>query len=153
MSLRRLACLGVIALLGWPQNIETDAQLQIRKLLADGNAQEAEAAAQRFLGRLDQQDPAGNLETARLLDLLAAKLYLERAIAIFERTLGPDHLSTGNAVGDLASVVKLTGNYAEAKPLFERSLRIYELRLGPDHPRLAVPLNNLALCVKELDEL
>src|SRR5438046_1165518 len=105
MSLRRLAFLGAIAALACPQNIRDEAQFQIQKLLAEGKAQEAEAAARRSLESLDQEHPDGNLDTARVLDLLAAaldaqaagpapvKAIVDRAIAIKSGILGPDHSS------------------------------------------------------------
>jgi hypothetical protein len=66
MILRRLACLGAIAVFAWPQNARDEAQFQIQKLLTEGKAQQAETAARRALGGLEQQSPGGNLETARL---------------------------------------------------------------------------------------
>ena len=93
---------------------------------------------------LQEKDPATpGMEHVLVLDALGSALTesgrYARAQPALERTLGPDPISTGNAVATWRPVIKLTGNFAEAKPLFERSLRIYELRLGPEHPRLAVP--------------
>jgi len=105
MSLRRLACLGAIAVLAWPQNPRDEAALAIQKLLADGHAPQAEAGARQSLASLDHQNPGGDLETARVLDLLAAaleaqaagvapvKAVVDRAIVIKSEILGPGHSS------------------------------------------------------------
>jgi tetratricopeptide (TPR) repeat protein len=70
---------------------------------------------------------------------------LERALAISETTLGPDHPDTAISLDNLALLYESMGNYAEALPLFQRALTIREAALGPDHPDTATSLNNLAL--------
>ncbi|MFF8534900.1 tetratricopeptide repeat protein, partial [Streptomyces sp. NPDC015532] len=68
----------------------------------------------------------------------------ERALAITEAALGPDHPSTAGRLGNLASMLSDLGRYTEALPLKERALAITEAALGPDHPDTALRLNNLA---------
>src|SRR6266567_2589992 len=138
MSLRRLACLGAIAVLAWPQNIRDEAQLQIGKLLAEGNAPEAEAAARRALNSLDQQNPGGNLETAHMLDLLAAALeaqaagaprvkeVVDRAIAVKSGILGPAHSSIAASLVILGRQQAGSGDYAGAIATLERALSLQE---------------------------
>ncbi|WP_329297786.1 FxSxx-COOH system tetratricopeptide repeat protein [Streptomyces sp. NBC_00659] len=68
----------------------------------------------------------------------------ERALAITEATLGPDHRDTALRLGNLAGTFSDLGRHAEALPLEERALGITEAVLGPDHPVTAIRLNNLA---------
>ncbi len=73
----------------------------------------------------------------------AEPLY-KRALAIYEKKLGPDHPDTGISLNNLAGLYKNQGRYAEAEPLYKRALAIDEKKLGPDHPDTATSLNNLA---------
>ncbi|MFN8569719.1 MAG: tetratricopeptide repeat protein [Kouleothrix sp.] len=63
--------------------------------------------------------------------------YGERALAILERALSPDHPDTAMILLSLAQLLSLVGDYAVARPLFERALAILERALGPDHPGMA----------------
>ncbi len=74
----------------------------------------------------------------------AALPFAERALAIYERALGPDHPRVATSVNNLATLRQSQGDYAGALPLHERSLAIRERALGPDHPEVAESLNNLA---------
>ena len=73
----------------------------------------------------------------------ALPLY-ERALAICEAQLGPEHRDTAASLHNLASLHEAMGNHAKALPLYERALAIYEAQLGPVHPETATSLNNLA---------
>ncbi len=69
----------------------------------------------------------------------------QQVLAVFEKALGPDDLSTAAALNGLAELYRNLGDYQKAKPLYERSLSIYEKALGPDHQSVATILNNLAM--------
>jgi tetratricopeptide (TPR) repeat protein len=73
-----------------------------------------------------------------------AKALYERALAIGEKALGPEHPTMAIYLNNLANSHNATGAYAEAKVLQERALAIKEKALGPDHPDVAVSLTNLA---------
>jgi tetratricopeptide (TPR) repeat protein len=73
----------------------------------------------------------------------AQPLY-ERALAICEKALGPDHPDVTTSLNNLAALYDSQGRYGEAQPLFERALAIREKALGRDHPDVATSLNNLA---------
>ena len=73
-----------------------------------------------------------------------AKDAFVKALAIYERVLGPDHPDTARCLAKLALVYNAQGRYADAEPLFQRALAIYERVLGPDHPDTATSLDNLA---------
>jgi tetratricopeptide (TPR) repeat protein len=92
---------------------------------------------------------------ARLLNQLAllydsqgrytqAKPLYERALAIREKILGPDHPDVAEGLNNLAALYYLQGQYAQAEPLYQRSLAIWEEALGVNHVNVALSLNNLA---------
>jgi eukaryotic-like serine/threonine-protein kinase len=108
--------------------------------------------AQMLADRLSLSE---DLTVARLLNNLAivhlatgayeeAKALHERALAIKEKTLGPEHPDVAASLNNLANVHETTGAYEEAKALHERALAIKEKTLGPEHPDVAASLNNLA---------
>ncbi len=74
----------------------------------------------------------------------AEPLY-QRAIAIGEKVLGPEHPDLATWLNNLAALYQAQGKYTEAKPLYQRAIAIDAKVLGPEHPNLATDLNNLAL--------
>ncbi len=82
----------------------------------------------------------------------AESLY-RRALAIGEKTLGPNHPEVAIAVNNLAALLKATNRLAEAEPLMRRTLAIWEKGFGPDHPQVATGLNNLALLQQATNRL
>ena len=74
----------------------------------------------------------------------AAGPLLERALAIREKALGPEHPDTAMGLNNFAELLQGQGKLAEARPLYERALAIDEKALGPEHPDTAMGLNNLA---------
>jgi CHAT domain-containing protein/Tfp pilus assembly protein PilF len=96
------------------------------------------------------------VEVAQVLDLLCeasrrkpaegeepGKL-AERAVAIKERALGPDHPEVATSLMNVAVVRARGGDPAGAKQILERALAIREASLGPDHPLVAASLEALA---------
>ncbi|TAK20411.1 MAG: tetratricopeptide repeat protein [Chloroflexota bacterium] len=77
-------------------------------------------------------------------DYAGARLYSERALAIREKALGPEHPDTATSLNNLALLLQAQGDFAAARPLYERALAINEKVLGPEHPDTATSLNNLA---------
>ena len=69
---------------------------------------------------------------------------LERALAIREKALGPEHTDVAQSLHNMAELYRAQGQYATAEPLHQRALSIRENALGPQHPKVAVSLNNLA---------
>lgn len=69
----------------------------------------------------------------------------EKALAIREKVLGPQHSNVAVFLNDLAMLYEMNGDYERAEPLFQRSLSIVEKALGPQHPQVAKALNNLAV--------
>jgi tetratricopeptide (TPR) repeat protein len=79
-----------------------------------------------------------------------AKALEERALAIDEAALGPDHRTVAKRLNNLAMTLRDLGQPETARPLQERALAIDEAALGPNHPTVARRLNNLALILQDL---
>ena len=82
----------------------------------------------------------------------ARPLY-ERALAIREKLLGPDHPQTAETLNNLALLLRDEGDHAAARPLLERALAINESTFGPEHGATATSLNNLALLLRDEGDL
>lgn len=67
-------------------------------------------------------------------DLAAARPYYERALAVRERVLGPDHPDTATSLNNMAILCYYEGNLPAAADLMRRALAIWEKVLGPGHP-------------------
>jgi serine/threonine protein kinase/tetratricopeptide (TPR) repeat protein len=74
----------------------------------------------------------------------------ERALALRERTLGPDHPDTLESMDNLASAYRGAGQVADAIPLFERALKLQRSTLGPDHLHTLITLDCLAAAYREV---
>jgi len=103
-------------------------------------------------------------ETARLLNQIGvylqvraeytqAKGMFERAIAIDEAALGPNHPTVAIRLNNLGGVLQDQGDLTGAKALFERALAISEAALGPNHPTVAIRLNNLGGVLQDQGDL
>jgi tetratricopeptide (TPR) repeat protein len=71
-----------------------------------------------------------------------AEPFYQRALAIRERVLGPDHPDVALSLNNLAVLYDAQGRYAEAEPLYRRALVIGEKKLGPNHPIFETILKN-----------
>ncbi len=76
-----------------------------------------------------------------------------KALAIQERTLGPDHPATANTLNNLSTYLDRRGRSDEAEPLQRRALSILERKLGPLHPDTAAMLTTLALMLDRQGKL
>jgi TolB-like protein/Tfp pilus assembly protein PilF len=92
-------------------------------------------------------DRAGRYFHGRAAHSQAAQLFRD-ALAIREKTLGPEHSDTATSLNNLADLLRDQGDFAGARPLHERALAIRERALGPEHPDTATSLNNLAILLK-----
>ena len=68
----------------------------------------------------------------------------QRARAIREEGLGPEHPDVAQSLNNLAALYHAQSDYNQAEPLYQRALAIWEKALGPEHPDVARSLNNLA---------
>ena len=62
---------------------------------------------------------------------------MRRALAIDEKSYGPDHPNVATALNNLAGLLEETNRLAEAEPLMRRALAIDEKSFGFDHPKVA----------------
>jgi tetratricopeptide (TPR) repeat protein len=77
-------------------------------------------------------------------DYVEAEDFKRRALAINEKSCGPDHPLVAINLNNLAELLRATNRFAEAEPLFRRAVAIDEKNLGVGHPNVAIRLNNLA---------
>jgi len=60
--------------------------------------------------------------------------YSQRVLAICEKVLGPQHISTSRAIFNVAQSYRMIGDYSTAQELYERSLAIKEKVIGLESP-------------------
>jgi tetratricopeptide (TPR) repeat protein len=76
--------------------------------------------------------------------LAEAEALYRRALAITEKSFGPNHPHIASVLNNLAPLLKDTNRLRDAETFLRRALSIHEKSLGPDHPEVATNLNNLA---------
>lgn len=79
----------------------------------------------------------------------AESLY-QRALAMREQPLGPQHPHVALSLNSLAALYREQGRYAAAEPLFLRALAIWENMLGKTHLDIAMVLENYALLLRKI---
>ena len=82
-----------------------------------------------------------------------ARRLLQRALAIREKSVPPNHPDLATCCNNLALVEVALGNPAEAKRLNQQALAICEESMPSDHPDLATIYSNLALVEQDLGNL
>jgi tetratricopeptide (TPR) repeat protein len=107
----------------------------------------AETSAAYLLDRL------ASYRQGALAAYAAARPLFERALAIREKALGPEHPETAQSLNNLAALLQDQGDLAGARPLYERALAIREKALGPGQPGTAQSLNNLAALLQQQGDL
>jgi CHAT domain-containing protein/tetratricopeptide (TPR) repeat protein len=93
-----------------------------------------------------------NLDTLGSMALVAYRLgkyteaaaITEKAVALGERTLGPEHPDTLQNINNLGHIYKKLGRFGEAEPLLKRAITGWEQMFGLNHPDTLSGLNNLA---------
>ena len=73
-----------------------------------------------------------------------AETFAKRALAIREKTFGPEHIEVAISLMTLAQVYYVQGQYARAEPLYKRNIAIREKVQDPNHTDLIISLENLA---------
>jgi tetratricopeptide (TPR) repeat protein len=141
--------------LGTDQNTVTADQLAVRNaafflgktLYAQGKYRESTAAFRRCL-EIFADDPTVLNDTGVTLagagDYAEAETLFWRALATYEKWLGPDHLFVAHTLDNLAWVLGSRADYARAEALSRQALAIYKKALGPDNSETAAGLSNLA---------
>jgi tetratricopeptide (TPR) repeat protein len=130
----------------WPRARRLDA-LAVDLVCGSTLPPGAETAAADLLSAL------GQYRQGALAAYPEARTLFDRALAIREKALGPEHPDTAGSLNNVALLLRDQGDLAGARPLFERALAISEKALGPEHPSTATSLNNLALLLKDEGDL
>jgi tetratricopeptide (TPR) repeat protein len=116
---------------------EAERRLEVaRERAASGNGNELQVAASLSnlaVVRRAQGDPSAAIDLQK------------EALAIREKSLGPDHPEVASSLNSLAALYGAQDNYSAAEPLLLRALAIREKGLGADDRFTAQSLNNLAL--------
>jgi tetratricopeptide (TPR) repeat protein len=102
----------------------------------------------RKAAAIDDENPIYLNAHAVILNTLGryaeAEPLFRRALANFEKNLGPEHPSVATSLNNLARLLQNLGRYTEAEPLHRRALAINEKALGAEHLVVASTLNHLA---------
>src|SRR5262249_3573413 len=131
----------------WPRARRLDA---LALALVDGDTtlpKGAEARAAELLHRLGAHKVGASPDHAQ------ARGLLERALAIREKVLGPEHPDTAMTLNDLGYAIEHQGSLVEARAFYERALAINEKVLGPEHPATAWSLHDFSFLLLRLGEL
>jgi tetratricopeptide (TPR) repeat protein len=73
-----------------------------------------------------------------------AEALYQRALAIMEKALGPDHPDLADPLSTLAGLYYSQHQYTQAEPLYKRALAIQESIAGSENPIVALTLESLA---------
>ena len=114
------------------------AQLPLWQRLAE--AQLDRRGDPRLRARLEQAAGVAMWEQA---DYDGAIVRFERALALLEEQLGPDHLQTISVQGELANIYQAKGELDRARALLLDTRQRYLRELGPEHPWVARVANHL----------
>ena len=158
-----LLCLGL-----WPMVAASAQETRWDSIMADAAKAYQQAdyaqAENLFLAALKEAEKFGEQDSrlATSLNNLAllydtqgkyaqAEPLYQRALAIDQKTLGPDHPDVATSLNNLALLYYNQSKYAQAEPLYERALAIAEKALGPEHPNAATSLENYAALLHKLN--
>jgi tetratricopeptide (TPR) repeat protein/tRNA A-37 threonylcarbamoyl transferase component Bud32 len=83
-------------------------------------------------------------------DYPGALAQFERALALVERELGPDHVRAADLRFNIAATQHGLGDYEFAERGFRVALDVYTELMGPDHPEVAQCHNNYAATLAAL---
>lgn len=75
-----------------------------------------------------------------------------RALALKERSLGPDHPDVAASLGDLVDVYRAQGKTAQADACYRRALAILEEAIGGDLPELSESLEKSGIAGKSRND-
>jgi tetratricopeptide (TPR) repeat protein len=89
----------------------------------------------------------------RLAEWGRSEPLMRLALAIDERSYGPDHPNVAIRLNNLAALLQDTNRLKDAEPVYRRALAIDERSYGPDHPKVATNLNNLAQLLRATNRL
>ncbi|THV81049.1 hypothetical protein D6D29_05692, partial [Aureobasidium pullulans] len=94
----------------------------------------------------------GNLFASHDVFTEADRMY-ERALAGYEKALGPEHTSTLDTVRNLGLLYSGQGKLAEAEKMYERALAGFEKALGPKHTSILDTVRSLGSLYRDQSKL
>jgi eukaryotic-like serine/threonine-protein kinase len=74
---------------------------------------------------------------------------LERSLALLEKTVGPDHIETGNALAALSDVYARLGDTERSLAFAQRAYDVHVRTLGKRHPETAKSLFSIAMALED----
>ncbi|CAH3110504.1 unnamed protein product [Pocillopora meandrina] len=86
-------------------------------------------------------------------DLQQAKECLDRALTIYLKKLGPEHVDVAVCYNNLGTLHRALGDLQQAKECHDRALAMRLKRLGPEHVNVASSYNNLGTLHHDLGDL
>jgi tetratricopeptide (TPR) repeat protein len=130
------------------------------EFLAAGNYPAALIEAQRFEAGVKARFGVNHADYGAALNNLArvymaqgkyadAEGLFKRALAIYEKTQGPDRPNVAHILTGVAAVYTYQGKYADAEGPLKRALTIYEKARGVSQRAVANTLSNLAIVYTE----
>jgi Tfp pilus assembly protein PilF len=78
--------------------------------------------------------------------------FYEKSIAIYKKTLPPNHPDLAGSYNNIGMVYGKMGNYSKALSYFEKELEIQQQSLPPNHPDLAMSYNNIGLVYRKMGD-
>lgn len=102
-----------------------------------------ELSAATLLSRLDAY------RHVALAAYTEAQRLSQRALAIRERVLGPDHPSTAVSLNNIGDLLRSQADLAGARSYYERALAINEKTLGTANRETATNLNNIGVALRQ----
>jgi len=99
--------------------------------------------------RYARNDPERLKSALSIISLTAipideAEVSFDRALAIAEQAVGPEHTDYAIVLNNIALLRKQQQRYAECESLTRRTIEIWERAVGPEHRLVAQGLHNLA---------
>lgn len=77
----------------------------------------------------------------------------ERANALWEAALGPQHPVVARSLNNVGNIYNTIGAYDRARELYERALAVEKEALGAVHPHVAASYNNLAVVLQAMGKV
>jgi tetratricopeptide (TPR) repeat protein len=90
-------------------------------------------------------DQAGRIDEAIAM--------LEKAVAMYEQSFGPEHVETGSQLTALGAVYRAQGNHEDAQRCLRRALKIHEKTRGVQSAEAIQDLHHLAGSLEESGDL
>ena len=100
---------------------------------------------------VEWQIDAGKFLSNYLADYEKAKSYYKRALETAVEIYGDNHYNVANCYNNIAHVIHIQGNHAEALEFFEKALTIVLMNFEEINPCTSVCYNNIASVYESMD--